>query len=112
METKTEKFQEFAIVEMMGHRKIAARVTEPEFGGSQLLRCDVFNGEGEIERTEYIGVGSIYCLTVVTEEVAIATAKNYAPRPSFAFGLPKQLVSAIDADYEENSDFGEYDDEG
>ncbi len=71
---KVEKFEEYAIVEMMGHRKIAGKITDSEIGGSQLLRVDVLNASGDVNRTEYIGVGSIYCLTVVSREVAEAVA--------------------------------------
>lgn len=108
MDIKTEKFSEFAIVEMMGHRKIAGKVTESEIGGSTLLRVDVLNGEGKTDRTEYIGVGSIYCLTVVSEEVAIAVAKNYTPKPSFAYNLDTS-VKALESgdDNYEDGDFEE-----
>lgn len=110
MDTKTEKFEEFAIVEMMGHRKIAGKISESEIGGSSLLRVDVFNSEGAIDRTEYIGVGSIYCLTIVSKEVAEAVARNYAPKPSFAYNLQtsvRALPSSEPEDYEE----ADYDEE-
>jgi hypothetical protein len=87
MSTKTEKFEEYAIVEMMGHRKIAGKITESEIGGSTLLRVDVLDPEGEFDRTEYIGVSSIYCLTIVKKEIAEAVARNYTPKPSFAYDL-------------------------
>jgi hypothetical protein len=100
MDIKTEKFNEYAIVEMMGHRKIAAKVTEPEIGGSTLLRCDVLNAKGEFDRTEYIGVASIYCLTIVSKEVAEKVAENYTPEPSWAWSLPKQ-IAAPSEDFED-----------
>lgn len=93
----------YAVVEMLGHRKIAGKISESEIGGSTLLRVDVFNGDGEVDRTEYIGVGSIYCLTIVKEDVARAVAKNYTPKPSFAYDLPTTVraLPSADGDYEE-----------
>ena len=100
MEAKTEKFSEWAIVEMMGHRKVAAHVGDSEIGGSSLLRLDVLGSDGEIERTEYIGVGSIYCLTIVTEETAKVVAKNNSPRPAWAYSpAARALPSGINRDF-------------
>ena len=85
MGVEKQKLQSFAVIEMMGHRKIVGLVTESDISGGQLLRVDVLNADGEPERTEYIGVGSIYCLTIVSEEAAKAVAARNAPRP--AWGL-------------------------
>lgn len=90
MGMEKEKLKSFAVVEMMGHRKIVGLVTESDISGGQLLRVDVLNSAGEPERTEYIGVGSIYCLTIVSEEAAKAVAVQNAPRPAWAWDLPQQ----------------------
>ena len=114
MDVKTEKFSEHAVIEMMGHRKIAGKISESEIGGSTLLRVDVFNGEGQVDRTEYIGVGSIYCLTIVTREAAVAVAKNYTPKPSFAYDLPTSVRALPSAEYDNEEDHyqeADYDDE-
>lgn len=107
MGVEKEKLKSFAVVEMMGHRKIVGRVLESEIGGNQLLRADVLNATGEPERTEYIGVGSIYCLTIVSEEAAKSAAARNAPEPTWAWNLPqpKQIHSGDnykEADYEKN----------
>ena len=36
-----EKFEIWAVVELMGHNKIAGRVTEHKFGNQSMLRVDV-----------------------------------------------------------------------
>lgn len=83
----SEKFDIWGIVEVMGHRKFAGRVTEQTIAGSALVRIDVptvtlqeFNG---VERvigafSKLVGVGSIYCITPTTEEVARKCAKALA----------------------------------
>lgn len=107
MGVEKEKFQKYAVVEMMGHRKIVGVVSDSEIGGSSLLRVDVLNSEGQPDRTEYIGVSSIYCLTIVTEEAAMAAAQSNASKPAWAWDLPNrfQLTSGvIDADDDDDYD--------
>lgn len=89
MGVEKQKLQSFAVIEMMGHRKIVGLVTESDISGGQLLRVDVLNADGEPERTEYIGVGSIYCLTIVSEEAAKAIAVRNSPKPAWAWNLPQ-----------------------
>ena len=90
MGVEKEKLQEFAVVEMMGHRKIVGKITESDIGLSSLLRVDVLNREGGFDRTEYIGQGSIYCLTIVTEEAAKAAAASNSPAPTWAWNIPQR----------------------
>lgn len=105
MGIEKEPLKSYAVVEMMGHRKIVGLVTESDISGGQLIRVDVLGSTGEPERTEYVGVGSIYCLTIVTEEVAKKTAQSYAPRPAWAYGLEsrpdRQLPDGDDDDYQD-----------
>lgn len=41
MESNQEKQQFWALVELMGHTRIAGLVTEVEFGGAKMIRVDV-----------------------------------------------------------------------
>lgn len=90
MGVEKEKLKEFAVVEMMGHRKVVGKISESDIGLSSLLRVDVLNSQGEFERTEYIGQGSIYCLTIVTEQAALAAAAKNSPSPTWAWNLPQR----------------------
>ena len=83
----------YAVVEMMGHRKVVGVISESGFGPGNLIRVDVLGRDGEIERTEHVGVGSIYCLTEVTEDVAKAAAAAHSPRPTWAYGIDRQIGS-------------------
>ena len=40
-EPTTEKFDEWAILELMGHRRLAGKVTEVAIGGGSFLRIDM-----------------------------------------------------------------------
>lgn len=65
---------EFAIVELMGHRRRAGRIAEVERFGTKLLRIDIPNTDGET--TEFYGGGSIYALRPCTEDVAREAARQ------------------------------------
>mgnify|MGYP001262252041 CR=1 FL=1 len=107
MGVEKEKLQEFAVIEMMGHRKIVGKITESDIAAGSLLKVSVLGKDGKPERTEYIGVGSIYCLTIVTEEAAMAAAAKNAPEPTWAWNLPQRpaLPSGyIDADDDDDFD--------
>ena len=70
MEQNGEKFDTWAIVELMGHRKIGGRVTEQIIAGAPLLRIDVPEITGQPGFTQFYGPSSIYSLTPTSEEIA------------------------------------------
>ena len=41
MSTTVEKFEEWAVVEIMGHKRFAGKVTEQAMGGAGFVRIDV-----------------------------------------------------------------------
>lgn len=88
MPEQSQSLNTWAIVEVMGHKRFAGFVTEQTFGVATLIRVDVPETE-QAARNGYvngrwgmceprttgaysklIGVGSIYCITPCTEEVA------------------------------------------
>ncbi len=84
-----ETIEQFAVVEMMGHRKIAGRIMQSELAPGALIRVDVFGATGEIERTEHVGSSAIYDITICSEQTAKAAAIAHNPQPSFAFDILK-----------------------
>lgn len=102
---ETPQFESWAIVELMGHRQVAGRVTEQIIGGQALLRIDVPEcpeiAAHERERwgekytvpaqpaipayTQFYGVGSVYCLTPCTEEIARRVTLQKRERPVALF---------------------------
>jgi len=108
MEIETADLKSYAVVEMMGHRKIVGIICESGYGPGSLIRVDVLGNDGEVERTEHIGVGSIYCLTEVTEQVAKAAAAAHAPKPSWAYAIDSgralSVGSYVEPDYIDDDD--------
>lgn len=85
-----EQSEQFAVVEMMGHRKIAGAIKQSELAPGALIRVDVFGTNGEIERTEHVGSSAIYDITICSEQTAKAAAIAHNPQPSFAYDILKE----------------------
>lgn len=105
-----ESKEMWAVLELMGHVRIAGRVTEEERFGGKLGRIDIPNKEGGFT-TQYFNASSIYRLTPTNEEVARHVALNCQPQPVHSWELPKPamthvpdpLYSAADEDVYDNS---------
>ena len=108
----------WAVLELMGHVKLAGKVTEEERFGSKMGRIDIpgpvrcacdgtggmndirncpeCSGSGQVTgfTTQYFGGSSIYRMTPVSEEVARAVAANDKPAPISPWELPRNLLPA------------------
>ena len=88
----SEKFEQWANVELMGHQRVVWRCSEELIAGHPMLRVDI--PDGEAFSTRYYGSSAIYCLTVVSEEVARRICGSISQAPSFAWDLrqhPKSI---------------------
>ena len=109
----SEKFEQWGIVELMGHQRTAGRLSEETVGGANMLRVDV--PDGESFRTAYYGSSAIYALHVTDEKVARAAARGMGPRPPYAYEVSRLLPGPstpadevtevqIGTDYEDDDD--------
>lgn len=103
----TTAFEGWAIVEMMGHRRVAGRVSETEIAGAKLLRIDVPGDGADDFCTQFIGGAAIYCLTPTGEKEARAVAAASRPAPVTRFELPEP--KAIPAAPELGDEFDDVD---
>ena len=110
MQERTEKpndmmgqqFQEWAIVELMGHRKIAGKVTEEQIGGTAFLRVDMFNQDDDDPiLTQFYQPSALYCLTPTSERIARALGESFLPVPVSRFDFP-QLPAGYNGEEDEN----------
>lgn len=83
----TATFDQWAIVELMGHVRLAGRVTEEEHFGAKLGRIDIPAHDGGFT-TQLFGGGSVYRITPTTEQVARAVALRNQPEPVHRWELP------------------------
>lgn len=85
----------WAIVELMGHRRLAGHVTEVELAGAKVLRIDIPDGDGFT--TQFYGGGALYCLTPTSEATARAAAAASArPEPIHRWELPSPRPDDLD----------------
>jgi len=115
MEIPKSEGEVWAIVELMGHVRLAGRLTEEEKFGSKMGRLDIpvasdpscpnCDGQnppcpvckGGSFATQLFGGGSVYRLTIVTEAVARHVCKQTSPAPVSPWDFPKQLPAPLEA---------------
>jgi hypothetical protein len=72
---------QWGIVELMGHKVVAGRISKSEEFGTVLLRVDVPATETYPEFTQMYGNSAIYCVTFTSEEVARIAAERAKVNP-------------------------------
>lgn len=90
----TDDYEGWAIVELMGHRRLAGVITPVEMYGTKLLRLDVpdDDAEGGIPfTTHFYSPGSLYCLTPTSEDTARQVAGLARPAPVARWELPERV---------------------
>lgn len=108
-EQQSQPFDHWCIVELMGHQRIAGRVTEVNLFGSALMRVDVPDFDGKPGFSKFYGAGAIYAVTPVDESVARELARAYDQRPVERWQLERLLPTpkAEPSPYaEDNPDWG------
>ena len=98
-----EPFAGWAVVELMGHRRLIGFASDVEIAGGKLLRVDVPENNGQPAYSQFYGAGAIYCLSPVSEEAARAMLTRANTKPWYAYEIPTALpkpeaVDAGDAD--------------
>jgi hypothetical protein len=78
----------WAVLEIMGHRRIAGHIVEDTIAGAPMLRVDIPgpNASDPVKATQYYGGASLFCMTPTTEELA----RKEANQPAWS-ATPYQL---------------------
>lgn len=94
--------ENWAILEIMGHERLAGRLTETTIAGVPMLRVEVPATEKLPGFTRMLSGASIFSLTPVPEAVATAVAANLQktavsgiPAYGFSFGQQLQMAQAL-----------------
>lgn len=93
MEQTKESFDQWAIVEIMGHQRYAGRVTEQVIGGTSFVRVDVPGGEERQPFTKLFGSSAIYAITLVDEETARGVSDSQRQQPMDEWSARRMLQS-------------------
>jgi hypothetical protein len=105
MSNEQKSFENWAILELLGHVRLAGRVTEESHFGVALGRIDIPTAAGDGYTTQYFGGSSIYRLTPTTEEIARSVAAHSQPRPVQSWELPvRTAITAEQAGPDEPDD--------
>jgi hypothetical protein len=99
-EPKDGRFDQWCLVEIMGHQQIVGRVTETTLAGGAFLRVDVPAVGKEKAFTRLYSPGSIYCISPISEEVArkMIARETYRNKPVSPFDLPQLEEANEDPD--------------
>ena len=89
MSEKTEAFEGWAVLELMGHRRLGGRVSEATIAGQAFIRIDVPGPDGATVATQFYSGAAVYCLTPTSEAMARAAALRSQPEPVSRWELPQ-----------------------
>jgi len=92
------EFGGWAIVELIGHRRLAGHVTEEVIAGAAFLRLDIPAEQGD-GVTQFYSPSAVYCITPTTEEIAYAIGVRSTPAPVSRFELePPRRAEPVEDD--------------
>lgn len=97
-------FEEWAILELMGHRRLAGLVREHTIGSASFIRIDVFVEGDKAVATQFYNPAAVYAMTPVSEDLARQIAKRDQPAPVSRWELPapSDQETEPDPDYDED----------
>jgi hypothetical protein len=92
--TEVAKFEQWCVVEIMGHKRFAGFVSEQSLGGTSFVRVDVpevttEDGTKLAAFSKIFGAASIYCLSPCTEETARAFAARLRTEAFSLYEAPR-----------------------
>lgn len=97
--TDKQPFEQWAIVELFGHSRIAGRVSEMTIGGCSFVRVDVpeipaddpVNAPLQQAFTKLYGQGAIYAMTFTDEAAARLAARAFQVSPINTWELQRAM---------------------
>jgi hypothetical protein len=91
--SERQAFEQWAIIELFGHSRIAGKVSEQTIGGCAFVRVDVPAVDGDQAFTKLFGNGAIYALTITDEAAATLAAKAIRAQPINTWELERAMKS-------------------
>lgn len=102
---KATGYEGWAILELMGHRRMSGRLSEQVVGGASFVRIDVPGDGEEWTATQFYAPSAIYCITPTTEAIARKIAASGRPMPVTEWELrPERTLPAASRDDEDDDE--------
>lgn len=89
-EEKQEVFEQWTIIELFGHERIAGFTTEITIAGEGFLQVDVPKTEECQTYSTILSTRAIYSITPVTQVTALAAAEQFNKKPICLFSAVKE----------------------
>ncbi|WP_321968880.1 hypothetical protein [Paraburkholderia tropica] len=111
-----QKFEQWALIELFGHQRIAGRVSELTIGGASLVRVDVPAIDATEDEmalqpfTKAFGASAIYAITFLDEAASRLYARQLRVQPINTWEL-KRALQSLPAGHSSQSQLGLDDDE-
>ena len=118
-----EAFEGWAIVELMGHRRLAGFVTEQEIAGQSFLRLDIVGRDTKIDEddgpevalkggfeggvTQFYSPQAVYCITPTTQDIAVTIGRRSHPAPVQRYELEPSKARDTWSGNDDEDDDGE-----
>lgn len=105
-----QKFEnEWCLIEMMGHRRVAGRVTSVTVAGHGMLRVDVecqvdADAGASTIATQFISPGSLYAITPMTEDMCRRFTAANRPTPVSRWELAAPVEHRASDDEDDDCD--------
>lgn len=109
-DSESGAYEGWAIVELMGRRRLGGHVQQAEQYGTAMLRLDVPGDNGDMVATQFYGGSAIYCVTPCSEDAARLVAKRAQPAPVQTWELPRAADYEVEVKHHEDDD--DWDDDG
>lgn len=81
----------WAVVEVMGHRRFAGRISEERIGGATMLRVDVPACDDRPGFSKLLSGSAVFAITPVDEAFARAVAMQDRQTPLEVYTLPAEI---------------------
>lgn len=93
-------FEGWAVLELMGHRRLGGYLQEVTIAGGAFIRIDVPGDTDDSDpvATQLYSPSAVYCISPTTEELARAVASRNQPAPVHRWELPAPKTEPVDAD--------------
>jgi hypothetical protein len=94
------KFEATAIIELMGHQRIAGHVTEIQMGGHSFLQVDVPETKSVPAFTRILSPSAIYAINPCTAEMAQMAAESIKSKPIMEFDMQRMISKMVENEVE------------